>query len=132
MSDIKQQFQIAGVSKFVAKAEHLYLHWPTLTVRTKFLQEMIAEGMDRVLRSINYLVGERPDSRHRGAVCTNRLGQVLSVSGRVRPAGFAEPMLQGFIRRFKKQDKHIQPAVSKGGELLAEIGKKSSLANVNY
>ena len=93
MPDIKQQFKITGITKFMSKAQHLNPHWSTLAIGTESFQKVTAERMYSVFGAINNLIGLGPDPRHRGAFRADCLEQTLSVVRGVRAACLAKAML---------------------------------------
>jgi len=58
MSDVKEQFQISRVAVFVTKAQNLHPHRATLAVETEPLKKQIAECVNCMFGSIDYLVGD--------------------------------------------------------------------------
>src|SRR5690348_12097963 len=81
--------------------------------------------------SVDDLIGERADTRHRLTLGPDRSEQSLAFLGRMRPACFAETILKNVVGSFEEKNNDVQTGSTQCFELFFEIGKKPAFANVD-
>ncbi len=132
MPNIKEQLKVSRASIFMTKAHNLHAHRRALSIRTESFKQKTAQRVDRVIRSIDNLIGKRTDLRHCLPFRANCRQQSLPLSAGCGRRVSLKRSLQNIVRRFKEEHVHFQTRRAQSIELFSEICKKATFANVDH
>src|SRR5262245_36704158 len=84
-----------------------------------------------MIGSIDDLIGQRANTRHRLPVSPDRSEQSLTFFSRLRPARLGEAILKNVVGSLKEKDNDLQARSTQSLELFFEVGEKLTFADVD-
>src|SRR5262245_15956886 len=108
MSNVKKKIEVPRRSKFMAKADDLYLQRCAVGRCPERFGYEPPERMNCVLRGVNDQIRKRPYFLQDASLVPDRRQESLARIGRMRAASFGEPPLKSFVRGLEEHNKRLQ------------------------
>src|SRR5437764_4852991 len=131
MPHVEQEVNVVRAAMLVAEAVDLHAHRRAVESGAEALDEKSAQRVNRVLGSVNDLVGVLAYVRHRGALASYGFEESGACVRRVRSSRLAEAAHERLVRRLEEEDEDAKARRAQLAESRGELAQESALSDVD-